>query len=92
MPWAEDAEKAVLSALIIESSAINQIVDILNPEMFYDSRHEAIYRSILSMYDKNIRIDLISLNKELEESGKIRDSGGIEYLLEITVPCIQPQI
>lgn len=84
MPWAEDAEKAVLSALIIESSAINQIVDILNPEMFYDSRHEAIYRSILSMYDKNIRIDLISLNKELEESGKIRDSGGIKYLLEIT--------
>lgn len=84
MPHADDAETGVIGALLVESNAICQVIDFLKPEMFYDSRNELIYQAILSLYDKNIKIDMIAVSKELENAGELESAGGYENIINLT--------
>ena len=78
-----DAEKATLGAMIIEREAIETVKDILVSEHFYESKHDIIFKTILSLYDHGTPIDIISLNDELKTHGELEKIGGFNYLAEL---------
>jgi replicative DNA helicase len=46
-PQAPELEQAVLGALMLERNAVNEAIDILQPESFYVEAHKKIFDAIL---------------------------------------------
>ena len=41
-PYSLEAEQAVLGAILMEPSSINQVADILRPDFFYLPEHQTV--------------------------------------------------
>ena len=76
LPHSEETEKAVIGALLIESGAIGEVVGILNADIFYDVALGKIYSAIASLYENNIKPDLLTVTKTLIRSGELEKVGG----------------
>jgi len=72
VPQAVDIERALLGALLIEKDAIAKVVDLLAPEVFYEPRHQLIYRAMRSLFDQGLPIDLISTTEALRRTGDLK--------------------
>ena len=83
-----EAEKSVLGAALIDPSAINLVFEFLRPEHFYAPEHQIIFSAMMTQYEKQEPIDLITLRNELQKEGNIKKIGGASYLSELinTVP------
>ena len=80
LPHSEETEKAVIGALLIESGAIGEVVGILNADIFYDVALGKIYSAIASLYENNIKPDLLTVTKTLIRSGELEKVGGPFFL------------
>lgn len=76
LPSNPETEKAVIGALLVESDAISEVINIVKPEMFYDSSLEKIYAAIVGLYGENIKPDMITVAKSLMKSGELDQIGG----------------
>jgi len=87
-PQAVEAEAALVSAILLDSSSLLDIVDILTPEDFYKTAHQQIFEAVLDLFNANEPVDLISVSNRLKERGDIEKIGGAAYLAQLldTVP------
>lgn len=83
LPFNIDAEKSVLSALLLNFESIDQIADILRPEDFYYKPNKIIYRNILELFAINKSFDFLVLHDHLASKELLEQVGGVEYLLEL---------
>ena len=83
-PQAVDVEKSVLGAMLLEREAIPQAIEVIPPEAFYDNKHQKIYTAILSLFDRDNPVDLVTLTEELRRRDELEDIGGAYYLTELT--------
>jgi replicative DNA helicase len=79
-PQSVDAEVGVLGSLLIDKDAVVKVAEILVPDHFYQQRHTDIYRAILSLYEKRLPSDLVTLTEELKRTDKFEEVGGASYL------------
>jgi len=82
-PAPAPAEGAVLGSMILDPVCIGQIVQTLGAEEFYRPEHQIIFECLVSLYDKNSKIDLVLLRDELKRRNKLQAVGGVNYLVEI---------
>jgi replicative DNA helicase len=82
-PQAIDFEEKVLSMCFRNKSALLEAINILKPEMFYKETHQLIFKSIISLNEKNSPVDIILLKEELIRNSSFEEIGGISYLLMI---------
>ncbi len=87
-PYDLEAERSVLGAILIDSSAINLVAEFLKPEHFYDPSHQLIFQSMLSLFEKQQPIDIVTLVNQLKTEGNLKKIGGKGYLSDLidTVP------
>jgi replicative DNA helicase len=78
-----DSEKSVLGAVLIDSSAINNVAEILRQEHFYKKEHSLIFQSMLELFEKRNPIDVVTLKDHLTKKGILKEIGGGEYLAEL---------
>src|SRR5581483_6813493 len=78
-----DAEQSVLGALLIDKDAINLISGFLLPIHFYNDIHAKIYESILTLFENNKPIDLVTLTDELKKRKVLTVIGGASYLTDL---------
>ncbi len=83
-PQAVDIEKAVLGAMMLEKNAVNDTIDILKAESFYDPKHQYIFGAIKDLFGKSKPIDLITVTDSLSRSGELAASGGASYISQLT--------
>lgn len=87
-PHDQQAEKSVLGAILIDSAALNLVAEFLKSPHFYFPQHQKIYDAMISLFEKQQPIDIITLKNELQSTGELKNIGGTEYLSELinTVP------
>lgn len=87
-PQSIEAEEAILCAILLDNSALLEIVEILSPEDFYKSAHQKIYSAILELFTKNEPADAVTLINILRDNGQLEQVGGPAYLASLvdTVP------
>lgn len=78
-----EAEQSVLGALMLDNKAIVQVADILTPQDFYKSGHDAIYETILKLYEKHQPIDILSVTSKLKEKSLLKEIGDSSYLAKL---------
>jgi len=83
LPTSIDAEKAVLSAILLDDQNLTLITDIIKPADFYNKSHQHIFQAIIDLAQANKKIDLVVLQDELQNKKVIDEVGGIEYLMEL---------
>jgi replicative DNA helicase len=92
LPQNLEAEQAVLGAILIENSVINQVMELLIAEDFYKEAHRKIYNAMIELDRDNKPIDLLTLYDYLKEKGNLLEEVGessyLTYLTEI-VPATE---
>lgn len=84
LPKNIDAEKSVIGAMLISSSAIIEIFSLLEEDDFFDGKHRIIYSAIKQVENKHIPVDVQTITEELINMKELDSIGGVEYLLELS--------
>lgn len=79
-PYSEDAEQAVLSAMLMDQDAILRATEFLDDTMFYREGNRRIFRAMLSLSGRGDVIDPLTLTEELSRTGELEASGGRDYI------------
>jgi replicative DNA helicase len=87
-PQSIDAEKSIISAVLIDNAALNDVLEILSPEDFYRTAHQRIFEAVQDLHARNEPVDLVTVSNRLKETGHLEETGGAAYLAGIldTVP------
>src|SRR5690625_2405365 len=83
-PQAIDLEEAVLGAMMIDKKGIDEVIDVLTPQVFYRIQHQVIFAAIRKLFNETQPIDLLTVSNELRNRSEER-SVGKECKLRIEV-------
>ena len=83
-PQAVDLEEAVLGAMMIDKKGIDDVIDILSPEAFYEIKHQEIYAAIYELFQNSEPIDLLTVSNLLKKNAKLDLVGGDFHLIRLT--------
>src|SRR5512140_566562 len=67
MPESIEAEAAVIGSMIIDPQRIGQVIGVLKSESFYHFAHQAIFDSLIKLYENSAAVDLVLLRDELKK-------------------------
>ena len=77
-------EEAILGAMLIDKKGVDDVIDILNPEVFYKKQHQLIYQAIFELFNESEAIDLLTVAEQLRKNGNLEAVGGEFYLINLT--------
>ena len=78
-----EAEISVLGCGFLDRAALDKIMDEVSEEMFYEPKNRTIYKTMRTLHQNNIPIDVNTICNELEKDKLLSDVGGVEYITEI---------
>jgi replicative DNA helicase len=79
-PYTQEAEQAVLGAMLLDQDAILRAGEHVDDTMFYREGHRRIFRSMLSISERGEVVDPLTLADELARRGELEASGGKDYI------------
>jgi replicative DNA helicase len=82
-PWSEDAEQAVLGAMLFDQDAALKAAQLLSDTAFYRDAHRRIFRAMLVLLEKGDVVDPLLLRDTLQRRGDFDAAGGMDYLAEL---------
>ncbi len=83
-PQALDLEEAVLGAMMIDKEAIDTVIDILHPDVFYKEQHTLIYNALFQLFQESQPTDLLTVSEQMRKDGTLDAIGGDYYLVNLT--------
>lgn len=88
LPRSEEAERAVLGAVLLDPYSLPSVSARLVTEDFFSDRHRVIYQAMLDLQEESVSIDLRTLQGRLEQRKQFEQVGGIAYLaaLDLDLP------
>jgi replicative DNA helicase len=82
-PHSLDAEQSVLGALLLNSSAWDDIAGLISANDFYRPEHALIFACISDLVQKSEPVDVLTLSDSLKQKGSLEKAGGFVYLAEL---------
>jgi replicative DNA helicase len=82
-PYSQEAEEAVIGAVLLDPSSFLSIASFLKIDDFFFHRHKKIWEGMLRIHERNDGIDQITLAEELENMRVLDEIGGRSYLLQV---------
>ncbi|MEO8138567.1 MAG: replicative DNA helicase [Gemmatimonadota bacterium] len=82
-PWSNEAEQAVLGAMLLDQDASLRGVELLDDSLFYREGHRRLFRAMRRLIERRVVIDHITLRDELERKTELEAAGGEVYLAEL---------
>ncbi|MBO6068011.1 MAG: replicative DNA helicase [Bacteroidales bacterium] len=84
-PQAIEIEEAVLAAMMLDNDCINDVLESLTPECFYNESNKKIYKAIQAIASRNDKVDILTVADELTKSGDLEAVGGASYLSSLSM-------
>jgi replicative DNA helicase len=82
-PTNQQAEQALLGALLANNRAYERVSEFLLPEHFADPIHGRVYQAISRRIERQELADAVTLKAEFEHSGVLDEVGGTAYLAQL---------
>ncbi|MCX7993159.1 MAG: replicative DNA helicase [Fimbriimonadales bacterium] len=82
-PHSTEAEMSVLGSMMLDADALEKVAEILQIEDFYHPAHRTLYEVIHSLYERNMAVDLLTVQEELRRRNQLEDVGGLPALVNI---------
>ncbi len=83
-PHNEEAERATIGALLLDSDALSTVLRYLRPDDFYRGANRRVFQGIINLFQRGDVIDIITLTDELRSRGELDASGGSAYVSSLT--------
>ena len=83
LPHNLEAERSVLGAILIQNDSYNVAVELLRPEDFYRDAHRRIFERIISLAERRMAVDFVTLKDELGRAGELDTVGGPAYVASL---------
>ncbi len=85
-PQSLEAEQAVLGSILIDSSCVADVIEILSADDFFLEQNREIYQTVYSMFNFSQNIDPVTVLDKMKELGNYHDNSRdyIMQLMEIT--------
>lgn len=83
-PQSVDLEEVVLGAMMIDKKGVDEVIDILHPDVFYKDAHKYIYEAIFKLFESSEPVDLLTVSSQLKKEGRLEAVGGDFYLIKLT--------
>src|SRR5260370_19105834 len=82
-PQANEAEMAVLGAMLIEREAQAKVLDVLDENCFYKPAHQHIFRIISHLFAEGSAVDMVTVGENLKNQQLLTEIGGPSYLTDL---------
>lgn len=82
-PHSIESEEAVLGSILINPEALLEVIQFLNSESFFIVRHAWIWEAILSLHEKRMPLDMLTVVHVLEQQARLNEVGGAAYVLSL---------
>jgi len=79
-PQNEDAERAILGAIMLERDALGLAIEKVSADDFYRKEHRLIFAAMRDLYDRDQAIDTVTVAEQLTRRNDLEAVGGTEYL------------
>jgi len=83
-PQAIDLEEVVLGAMMIDKRGVDEVIDILHPEVFYHPAHQKIFEAIHNLFKEGLPVDLLTVSSRLKKDKNLEIVGGEFFLIQLT--------
>jgi replicative DNA helicase len=89
-PHDDEAERAILGALLLDKNALEITEEFLTGDDFYSGANKRIYQVVGGLLHKGYVADIITVAAELKQNGELDTAGGYGYIASLTsvVPSI----
>jgi len=79
-PYSEEAETAVIAAMLMDQDAILRAIEVVDDTMFYREANRRLFRAMASIAERGDVVDPLTLTEELSRRGELQGAGGKEYI------------
>jgi replicative DNA helicase len=83
VPYSQEAEEAVIGAVVINPASFYSVAAFLNAEDFFILRHQHIWNALLRLNERNDEVDYVSVVQELKNLDKLEEIGGPAYITQL---------
>ncbi len=83
MPHSLEAEREVLSAVMIDQEVMDALSEKLRPEDFYVERHQHVFAAMMDLHENSQPIDIVTLSQRLKDLGTFEKAGGLSGISAI---------
>lgn len=83
-PHSIEAEKAILSALLLKPDTFYEVSTEIKSTDFYIMPHAEIYSAVSSIMDSTGNYDIVTIQNHLSDNGKLDIVGGFDFLISLT--------
>jgi replicative DNA helicase len=77
------AERAVLGSILLDEARISEVRAIISGEDFFNQANREIFCAMILLSNAGIPIEIVTIQAELSQSGKLEQAGGIIYLSQL---------
>ncbi|MGX7593389.1 replicative DNA helicase [Candidatus Karelsulcia muelleri] len=84
VPQAINIEEAVIGGILINPNCLEEIIDIISPDIFYNKKTKEIIKVIIKLYNSSEPIDVYTVSNELKKTKRLELVGGDFYLTQLT--------
>ena len=82
-PQNQEAEQAVLGAILLQSEALITTMERVQPEDFYYPAHQLIFEAMIDLGEEGQPIDMVTLAAKLQDKQQLDDIGNVSYLMKL---------
>ena len=83
MPFAEEAEAGIISAMFKDREVIQDIVQLVRDTDFYKPENAILFKAILEIDESGQSVDLVTMTNKLRKENLLEKAGGVFYLGQI---------
>ncbi|GEP65767.1 replicative DNA helicase [Clostridium beijerinckii] len=84
MPNNIDAEQAILGCIMNNTDKLLEVELMLLPDDFYIDKHKKIYEIVISLFNRGIGADLVTVLEEIRKKDLLDACGGVTYVSELS--------
>lgn len=87
-PRSEEAEQALIAAILHNNQTYERISEFLLPEHFSSGSHQTIFKAISTLIERGQVADPITLNHYFKQEETLQEIGGAEYLAHLAASLV----
>ena len=79
-----DAEGSVVGGILTDPKQVDNVLEVLSDDDFYDIRNRLIFSAAIELYKAGTAIDYLTVTENLTKSGQLEPAGGGSYIAHVT--------
>lgn len=80
LPYNREAELGVIGCVLVNDKSVASSAEIIKPDDFYFGANREIYSVVMTLFNENIPVDIVTVSDRLAQADKLDAVGGVAYL------------